>query len=83
MPRQHCQLSHGTWFHRPLFIWNAPGGGKSEIVPQRFESKVKDVGRIALVRELLISCNMTGLAPGQVQYSAFVIPFVDGRHGAH
>ena len=79
---QHCQLSHGKWSHRLLCIWNAPLEGKSEIAPQRFESIVKAVGRILLVRELLISCYMTGLAWVQVQYSAFVIPFVERRHGA-
>jgi len=82
MPRQHCQLSHRKWSHRLLCIWNAPPGGKSEIAPQRFESMVKAVGRILLVRELLISCYMTGLARVQVQYSAFMIPFVERRHGA-
>jgi len=82
MPRQHCQLSHRNWFHRLLGIWNAPPKGKSEIAPQRFESMVKAVGRILFVRELLISCFITGLARVQVQYSAFIIPFVERRRGA-
>jgi len=83
MPRQHCQLSHRKWSHWLLCIWNAPPGGKSEIAPQRFESMGKAVGRIRLVRELLISCYMSGLARVQVQYSAFVIiRFVERRHGA-
>jgi len=77
MPRQHCQLPHRKWAHRLLCICNAPPRGKSEIAPQRYESMVKAVGRIHLVRELLISCYMTGLARAQVQYSAFVIPFVE------
>ena len=76
MPCQNCQLSHRKWSHRLLCIWNAPPGGKSEIAPQRFESMVKAVGRLVLVRELLISCDMTGLAWVQVQYFAFVVPFV-------
>jgi len=42
---------------------------------------VQAVGRILLVRELLIWCYMTGLARVQVQYSAFVIPVVESRHG--
>jgi len=82
MPRQHCQLSHRKWSHRLLSIWNPPLGGMSKIAPQRFESIVKAVGRILLVRELLISCYMTGLTRVQVPYSAFVIPFVERRHGA-
>ena len=82
MPRQHCQLSDRQWSPRLLCIWNAPLGGKTEIAPQRFESMVKAVGRILLVHELLISCYMTGLARVQVQYSAFVIPVVQRRHGA-
>jgi len=56
MPRQYCQLSHCKWSHRLLSMWNAPVGGKSEIGPQWFESIVKAVGRILLVRELLIFC---------------------------
>jgi len=80
MPRQHCQLSHRKWSQRLRFIWNAPPGGKSEIASQRFVSILKAVGRILLVRELLILCYMTGLARVQVQYSAFVIPFVERRH---
>jgi len=82
MPCQHCQLSHRKWSDRLLRIWNASLGGKSEIAPQRFESMVQAVGRILLVCELLISCYMTRLARVQVQYSAFVIPFVERRHGA-
>jgi len=81
MPCQHCQLFYRKWSHSLLCIWNGPPGGKSEIVPQRFESTVKAAGRIPLVCELLISCYMTGLAQVQVQYSAFVIPFVEQRHG--
>jgi len=77
MPRQHCQLSHCKWSHRLLCIWNDPPGGKSEIGPQRFESMVKAVGRILLLRELLILCYMTRLARFQVQKSEFVIPFVE------
>ena len=82
MPHQHCQLSHRKWSHRLLCIWNASSGGKSEIGPQRFESMVKAGGRILLVRELLILCYMTGLARVPVQYSVFVIAFVEWRHGA-
>jgi len=82
MPRQHGQLSHYKWSHRLLGIWNGPPGGKSEIAPQRFELMVKAVGRILLVRELLISCYITGLARVQVQYSAFVIKFVERMHRA-
>jgi len=66
MPRQNCQLSHCKWSHRLLGIRNTPLGGKSEIEPQRFESMVKAVGRILLVRELLILCDLTGLARIQV-----------------
>ena len=40
---------------------------------------VKADGRIPLVRELLIPCYMTGLAQVQVEYSAFVIPFIERR----
>jgi len=43
---------------------------------------VKAVGRILLVHELLVLCYMSGLARGQVQYSAFMIPFVEQRHSA-
>ena len=82
MTRQHCQLSHGKWSHRLLSIWNAPPGGNSEIAPQRFELMVKAVGQILSVRELLIACYMTGLAQVQVQYCAFVIPFVERSHCA-
>jgi len=82
MPCQHCELSHRKWSHRLLCIWNAPPGGKSEIATQWFESMVQAVGRILLVRELLISCYMTGLRQVHVQYSAFVIPFVERRHSA-
>jgi len=82
MPRQYCQLSHRKSSHRLLCIWNALPGGKSEIAPQRFESMVKAVGQILLVRELLLSCCMTGLAWVQVQYSVFVILFMERRHGA-
>jgi len=82
MPRQHCQLSHYKWSHRLRYIWNAPPGGKSEIGPQLFKSMVKAVGQILLVRELLISCYMTGLAQLHVQYSVFVIPFVERKHSA-
>jgi len=77
MPRPHCQLTHCKWGHRLLWICDASPGGKSEIAPQRYESMVKAVGRIHLVRELLISCYLTGLARAQVQYSVFVIPFVE------
>ena len=45
MAWQHCQLSHCKWSHRLLCIWNAPTGGKSEIGPQPFESRVKAVGQ--------------------------------------
>ena len=65
-----------------MCIWNAPQGGKSEIGPKWLGSMVKAVGRILLMRELLISCYMNGLARVQVQYSAFVILFVKPRHGA-
>jgi len=82
MPCQHCQLSHPKWSHRLLCIWSAPPGGKSKIEPQWFKIMVKAVGWIALVQELLIWYYMTGLAQGQVQYSVFVIPFVERRHGA-
>ena len=81
LPRQHCQLSHCKW-DRLLCIWNATRGGRSKIGHQRFESMVKAVGGILLVRELVISCSMTGLARVQVQYSAFMIPFVERRHSA-
>ena len=82
MPLQVCQLCHRKWSNRLECIWNAPPGGKSEIAPQRFESMVKAVGRILLVGELLISSYMTGLARVQFEYSAFVIPIVERRHGA-
>jgi len=81
MPRQSCQLSQRKLAHRLHFIWNAPLGGKSEIGPQRFESMVKAVGRIPLLLELLIACDMTGLAQVHVQYCAYVMQFVEGRHG--
>jgi len=81
MPHQHCQLSHCKWSYRLLCIWNATLRGMSEIGPQQFESMVKAGGRILLVRELLTCCDMTGLARVQVKYSAFVIPFVERRHG--
>jgi len=77
MPCQHCQLSHHKWSHRLLGIWNGPPGGKSKIAPQRFESMVKAIGRILLVRELMISCYMSGLARVEVEYCAFVISFVE------
>jgi len=62
MPRQHCQLSHRKWSHRLVCMWNASLGGKCEIGGQPFESRVKAVGQILVVPELLISCYMTGLA---------------------
>jgi len=81
MPRQYSPLSHRKCSHRLLCIWNAPPGGKSEIGSQRFKSLVQAVGRILLVRELVIWCYMTGLALVQVQYSALVIPVVESGHG--
>jgi len=68
MPCQHCQLSHRKWSHRLLCIWNAPPRGKSEIAPQRFETMVKAVGRIRLVRELLIFVlyDWAGLGPSSI-----------------
>jgi len=82
MPSQHCQLAYRKWYYRLLCIWKASLVGKSEIGPQQFELMVKDVGQILLEGELLISCYMTRLAWVQVQYSAFMIPFVERRHGA-
>jgi len=77
MPCHHCKLSHCKLSHRLLCIWNVLLGGTYDIGPQQLELMVKAVGRIALLRELLISCYMTGLAQGQVQYSVFMIPFVE------
>ena len=67
MRHQYPQLSLCKWSHRLLGIWNAPRGGKCEIGPQRFESLVKAVGQILLVRELVISCYMTAsLSPRSI-----------------
>ena len=82
MPHQHCQLSHRAWCHRLLCIWNPPWRGKSAIGPPRCECMVKAVGCIGLVSELLIWGYMTGLAQVQVQYSEFVIRFLEGRYCA-
>ena len=62
IPRQHSQLSHPKWSHRRLCIWNPHLGGKSQIPPEWFESRVKAVGWLLLVCDLLIFCYLTGLA---------------------
>jgi len=79
---QDCPLSHSKSPYRLQCIWNAQLGGKWEIGPQRFKAMVKAVGRILLVCELVILCDMTGLARVQVQYSAFVIPSVERSDSA-
>jgi len=54
-------------------------GENSEIGPEWLVSMVKAVGGIRLVRKLLIACYMTWLVQVHVQYSEFMIPFMESR----